>query len=47
MNKGERLVGASEKFYMQGSIDSVAVELILRHEHESMLHDLSSLLTTD
>ena len=35
MNKGERLVGASEKFYMQGSIDSVAVKPILCHEHES------------
>ena len=35
MNKGERLVGASENFYMQGSIDCVVVELILRREHES------------
>ena len=45
MNKGERLVGASENFYMQGSIDSVAVKLILRHEHESNV--ALSLFATD
>ena len=35
MNKGERLIGASEKIYMQGSINSVTVKPILCHEHES------------
>ena len=45
MNKGDRLVGASENFYMQGSIDSVAVELTLRHEHDSNV--ALSLFATD
>ena len=45
MNKGERLVGASENFYMQGSIDSVMVEPILRREHDSNV--ALSLFATD